>query len=158
MRRALGLGLALLMMASVPAMAKGKKKETLYKRLGGKKAITAVVDDFVGRCAKDDRISSFFAATAADQKRMDKFKQKLVVQICQVTGGPCKYKGKTMKVAHAGMGIQSEHFDALVEDLKATLTQFKVAEKDQNTIFKTLGKMKKDIVQPARNTASEGAK
>ena len=44
--------------------------DTLYKSLGGKKAITAVVDDFVGRVAADDRINSFFKATAADPARL----------------------------------------------------------------------------------------
>ena len=44
--------------------------DALYKSLGGKKAITAVVDDFVGRCASDTRINSFFKATAADPKRL----------------------------------------------------------------------------------------
>jgi hemoglobin len=34
---------------------------SLYERLGGKDAITAVVDDFVGRCAADARINGKFA-------------------------------------------------------------------------------------------------
>ena len=77
--------------------------DTLYKSLGGKKAITAVVDDFVGRVAADDRINGFFKATAADPARLAKFKKNLVDQICEAAGGPCKYKGKDMKTAHAGM-------------------------------------------------------
>ena len=155
MRRALGLGLAFVLLLSAhPSLAKGKKGN-LYKRLGEKKGITAVVDDFVGRCAKDDRISSFFAATAADPKRLDKFKGKLVVQICQVSGGKCKYKGKNMKAAHAGMGIQAEHFDAMVEDLTATMNQFNVKPADQKELIAKLAPMKRQIVEPVRNTASE---
>ena len=42
----------ILAVLSGPAWAKEK---TLYKRLGGKKAITAVVDEFVGRVAGDSR-------------------------------------------------------------------------------------------------------
>ena len=90
--------------------------DALYKSLGGKKAITAVVDDFVGRVAADNRINSFFKATAADPKRLAKFKKNLVDQICEAAGGPCKYKGKDMKTAHAGMGISGADFDALVQD------------------------------------------
>ena len=52
--------------------------DTLYKSLGGKKAITAVVDDFVGRVAADNRINSFFKATASDPKRLATFKKNLV--------------------------------------------------------------------------------
>ena len=76
------------------SQAKTANDEALYKSLGGKKAITAVVDDFVGRVAADNRINSFFKATAADPKRLSIFKKNLVDQICQAAGGPCKYKGK----------------------------------------------------------------
>ena len=62
--------------------------DTLYKSLGGKKAIVAVVDDFVGRVAADNRINGFFRATAADPKRLAKFKKNLVDQICEAAGGP----------------------------------------------------------------------
>src|SRR5437762_11789917 len=87
---------------------KPAKEKSLYDRLGGKKAITAVVDEFVGRVAADNRINTFFKATASDSKRLASFKSKLVDQICEASGGPCKYKGKDMKSAHMGMGIRSE--------------------------------------------------
>src|SRR5438552_18763782 len=95
----------------------GQKKASLYDNLGGKKAITAVVDEFVGRVAADNRINKYFKATASDPKRLAKFKMNLVDQICEVSGGPCKYKGKDMKTAHMGMGISASDFDALVQDL-----------------------------------------
>ncbi len=119
----------------------------LYKSLGGKQAITAVVDDFVGRVAADDRINSFFKATAADPKRLAKFKRNLVDQICEASGGPCKYKGKDMKTAHAGMGITSADFDALVQDLVASLDKFMVKDGDKQALLGVLGPMKKDIVE-----------
>ena len=120
--------------------------DALYKSLGGKKAIVAVVNDFVGRCAMDSRINSFFADTAKDPKRLAKFKNNLVDQICQAAGGPCKYKGKDMKTAHAGMGVSGADFDALVQDLVATLDKFKVKEADKNALLGVLGPMKSDIV------------
>jgi hemoglobin len=120
--------------------------DTLYRHLGGKPAITAVVDEFVARVAADQRINAFFAATAADPKRLASFKAKLVDQICEASGGPCKYKGKDMKTAHAGMGIQSSQFDALVEDLVAALDKFKVADADKQALLGVLGPMKPDIV------------
>jgi len=129
--------------AMAPAMF---ADDALYKSLGGKKAITAVVNDFVGRCASDSRINSFFKATAADPKRLAKFKGNLVDQICQAAGGPCKYKGKDMKTAHAGMGIASADFDALVEDLVASLDKLKVKPADKQALLGVLGPMKSDIV------------
>jgi hemoglobin len=121
--------------------------DALYKSLGGKKAIVAVVDDFVGRVAADTRINGFFKATASDPKRLASFKANLVDQICEASGGPCKYKGKDMKTAHAGMGVGSADFDALVGDLVAALDKFKVKEADKNALLGVLGPMKKDIVE-----------
>jgi hemoglobin len=143
------LALAVLLTGSVAGIARAQgmdAKKTLYDRLGGKAAIVAVVDDFVGRVAADKRINAFFAATAGDAKRLAGFKGRLVDQICEASGGPCKYTGKSMKAAHAGMGVKSSDFDALVEDLVGALDKFKVAAADKATLLGVLGPMKGDIV------------
>jgi hemoglobin len=143
--RILSSALVLLVVASgIFAAPAGK---TLYDRLGKKKGITAVVDDFVGRCAGDTRIAAFFKPDVADPARLKKFKDNLVAQICQASGGPCKYTGKDMKTAHAGMGISTADFNALVEDLVAALNKFKVADADQKALLGVLGPMKSDIVE-----------
>jgi hemoglobin len=134
------------LLAATGMSAVQAKAPSLYKNLGGKAAITAVVDEFVARVAADTRINAFFASTAADPKRLAGFKAKLVDQICQASGGPCKYKGKDMKQAHAGMGVQDSHFAALVEDLVGALDKFKVAEADKATLLGVLGPMQSDIV------------
>ena len=135
---------ALLASASFGAQKAGEK--SLYDRLGGKKAIAAVVDEFVGRVAADNRINSFFKATASDPKRLAAFKANLVDQICEASGGPCKYKGKDMKTAHAGMGITEADFNALVEDLTGALDKFKVGAMEKQQLLGALAPMKKDIV------------
>jgi hemoglobin len=142
LRYSLLLGLA----ALTAATALRAKETTLYQRLGGQPAITAVVDEFVARVAADKRINAFFAGTAADPQRLAAFKGKLVDQICEASGGPCKYTGKDMKTAHAGMGIREADFNALVEDLVGALDKFKVAAADKNTLLGVLGPMKADIV------------
>lgn len=132
-------------LASFTVMAQPSK--TLYERLGGKAAITAVVDEFVARVAADNRINGFFAGVASDPARLAAFKGKLVDQICQASGGPCKYMGKDMKSAHAGMGIREADFNALVEDLVGALDKFKVAPEDKQTLLGVLGPMKSQIVE-----------
>jgi hemoglobin len=118
-----------LMLVAVTTASLAKEK-TLYDRLGGKKAIVG-----------------FFKDTAGDPARLAAFKGKLVDQICEASGGPCKYTGKDMKTAHAGMGITEADFNALVEDLAGALDKFKVATEDKNTLLGVLGPMKKDIVE-----------
>ena len=114
---------------------------SLYDRLGGKTAITAVVDDFVGNVAADKRINARFAKT-----NIPHLKQMLVEQICQATGGPCTYTGKSMKDAHKGMKITEADFNALVDDLTRSLGKFKVGDREKTELLTALGSMKGDIV------------
>jgi len=116
-------------------------QKSLYERLGGKEAITAVVDDFVANVAADNRINGFFAKT-----NIPRLKANLVDQICQATGGPCTYTGRDMKTAHKGMGITDANFNALVEDLQKSLNKFKVPEKEQGELLGILGSLKPQIV------------
>jgi hemoglobin len=127
--------------AATNALAQGKKK-SLYDRLGGKTAITAVVDEFVSNVGADARINKFFANTDLNHLKME-----LVNQICEASGGPCKYTGKSMKEAHKGMGISDADFGALVEDLVKALDKFKVGKTEQDELLGVLGPMKGDIVE-----------
>jgi hemoglobin len=138
---------ALLLATLTTATLGFAQDKSLYDRLGGKAAITAVVDEFVGRVAADNRINAFFKQTASDPARLAAFKGKLVDQICQAAGGPCKYTGKDMKTAHAGMGIAEADFNALVEDLVGALDKFKVGAKEKDQLLGVLGPMKADIVE-----------
>ena len=126
---------------TAPTAASAPQK-SLYDRLGGKTAITAVVNDFVGRVATDNRINGKFATA-----NIPRLKSMLVEQICQASGGPCTYTGRDMKTTHAGMGVSSSDFEALVGDLVATLNKFKVPEREKNELFSALGAMKGDIVE-----------
>jgi hemoglobin len=119
----------------------GAQTRTLYDRLGGYPAISAVVDDFVKNVAADKRINKFFA-----HANIGRLKARLVEQICQGSGGPCIYTGRDMRSAHAGMGIQGRHFNALVQDLGKSLNKFRVPAREQKELVAILAPMKKDIV------------
>ena len=115
---------------------------SLHERLGGLDAITAVVDSFVGRCAADGRISAKFART--DVPRL---KKMLIDQVCEASGGPCTYTGRGMKEAHNGMEVTAGEFDALVEDLVATLDGVNVPEAERSELLGLLGPMRGEIVE-----------
>src|SRR5918999_4203981 len=114
----------------------------LYERLGGLEAIRAVVDSFVARCASDNRINAKFA-----RSDVPRLKKMLVDQVCEATGGPCTYTGRDMRETHDGMGVTAGEFDALVEDLVATLDEFNVPKPDQDELLGLLGPMRGDIVE-----------
>jgi hemoglobin len=115
---------------------------SLYERLGGINAITAVVENFRDRVAGDNRINQKFAKTD-----LGRLRKMLIDQVCEAAGGPCRYTGRSMKAAHAGMKVTSGEFDALVQDLVATLNHFKVGKKEQNEVLAVLGPLKTDIVE-----------
>jgi hemoglobin len=115
---------------------------SLYERLGGLDAITAVVDSFVARCAGDERINGKFA-----RSDVPRLKKMLVDQVCEATGGPCTYTGRGMRETHDGMGVTAGEFDALVEDLVATLDEFDVPKAEQDELLALLGPMRDEIVE-----------
>jgi hemoglobin len=117
-------------------------QSSLFDRLGGKDAIVAVVDDFVGTCANDSRINAKFA-----KSDVPRLKAMLVDQVCEATGGPCTYSGRDMAETHKGMGVTSGEFDARVEDLVSTLDRFSVPAAEQGELLGLLGPMKPDIVE-----------
>jgi hemoglobin len=115
---------------------------TLYERLGGAAAITAVIDDFVARCAGDSRINPKFARTD-----VGRLKAMLVEQVSSATGGKVQYTGRSMSETHRGMGVTAGEFDALVEDLVATLNKFDVPEQGRTELLAILGPLRGDIVE-----------
>jgi hemoglobin len=120
---------------------------TLYERLGGMPAIQAVVDDFVGRVVADDRVNKWFAHAAGDPAEAAQYKLKLGDFICQIAGGPCHYTGADLGTAHRGRGITSKAFDAVVEDLTATLEKLHVPEREKAQLLGMLAPMKPMVVQ-----------
>ena len=142
MRRGIFAVVALSVLLLAAAGAETSKGKSLYERLGGKDGITTVVDAFVAKVGADKRINGYFASTD-----LTKLKMHMVNQICEATGGPCKYQGRTMKQTHAGMGVTDAAFGALVEDLVATLDQHKVGKAEKDELLGILGPMKGDIVE-----------
>lgn len=132
--------------ASAPATKPDAPASTksLFDRLGGLPAITAVVDELVTLTTTDRRIKDrFFNADPVSLKK------ELVDFVCVATGGPCKYTGKDMVTVHSGMELVEEEFDALVEDLVAALDKFEVPEKEKGELLGALGPLKPQIVTPA---------
>lgn len=115
---------------------------SLYERLGGIDAITAVVRAFEDRAAKDDRIKEKFART-----NLDRLTKEFVDQVCQDTGGPCTYTGLNMRQAHTNMRVTSGEFDAFMEDLVATLNDFNVGKAEQDELLNDPRPMRAEIVE-----------
>lgn len=138
---AFGAALALTSCAGAKPAPPTQSNASLYDRLGGLPAITAVIDQFLGNVVADERINARFAAANVPDLR-----QKLIDMVCQVTGGPCTYKGRGMKAAHQGMNIKDAEFDALAGDLQAALDKFKVPAREEQELMGAIGSLRPQIV------------
>jgi len=98
----------------------------LYEEIGGAGAVDAAVDIFYRKVLKDDRINRFF--TGVDMARQAA-KQKAFLTLA--FGGPNHYTGLDMRKGHAHLvskGLNDTHFDAVIENLAATLKELKVPD------------------------------
>jgi hemoglobin len=125
----------------------GQNTKTLYERLGGMPAINAVSSGLVDRILADRRVNSWFGHAAASPENTAAYKASLAAFVCQSTGGPCKYAGPDMVTAHKGRRVTSDAFDAVVQDLVATLDELKVPAAEKAALLDILGPLKSSIVQ-----------
>jgi hemoglobin len=122
----------------VPVACAADYAKSLYERLGGKPTIQAVASDLVDRILADRRVNGSLAHAAASSQNTDAYKAKLVDFLCQSMGGPCQYTGR---------GVTSDAFNAVVEDLVATLDKFKVPQKEKADVLNFVAGLKSSIVQ-----------
>ncbi|MEW6323085.1 MAG: group 1 truncated hemoglobin [Acidobacteriota bacterium] len=143
-RRAI-LCAACCLLVSVAVSAQAPAGPSLYKRLGGYDAIAAVTDDFIVRLAGDATLTRFFSGHSTDSQQ--RLRQHVIDLLCEATGGPCVYKGRTMKTSHAGLGITEADWNRSVEHLVATLARFKVPGKEKDELLAIASTLKQDIVE-----------
>jgi len=125
--------------------ARTYSQESLYKRLGGYDAIAAVTDDFIGRLATNKDLSRFFVGLSDDSKT--KVRQHVVDFLCNKSGGPCAYIGRTMKDAHKGLKITENDWTIAAGLLGETFKKFNVPKKETDEVFAFVSSLKNDIVE-----------
>ena len=116
--------------------------DDLYVAFGGKSGLSALMDDFVTRLVADPRTRPFFANTD-----LNNLKVLLTEQLCELSGGPCRYDGRDMRSAHEGMGVAKSHFNALVEVLQQAMEAKKIPFTVQNRMLALLAPMHRDIIE-----------
>jgi hemoglobin len=135
----------LLLISAAPLQDK-----TLYERLGGVRTIAVMVDEVVDASYKNETILSNPKVKELFEKSppaVQKFQVTLF--ICEVTGGPYKYSGRSMEEAHKGLGITQEQFGALGGTVKAVMDKNKIPEDVQKEFTDLLGKYQGVVVEVA---------
>jgi len=119
----------------------------LYERLGGAYSIATVVDDFIERLLVNDILNAN-PAIAEARSRVPKagLKYRVTALVCEVTGGPEKYAGRSMKEAHHHLNITEKEWQAMAADFKKSLDKFAVPDTEQKELFAIVESTKSDIV------------
>ncbi|KTG30896.1 group I truncated hemoglobin [Haloferax profundi] len=115
--------------------------KTLYERLGGKEAISAVVDEFYDRMLADDDLAHYFEDTDMQAQRAHQTQF-----ISSVAGGPVEYSGADMEEAHAHLGLSHEDFAATATHLQNALEEFDVPEDEIDEVLGAVASLEDDIV------------
>lgn len=120
-------------------------KKSLYERLGGYDAITAVANDLLPRLQADPQLGRFWAHRGADGVAREK--QLLIDYLCANAGGPMYYTGRDMKLTHRGMRINEGDWEVFLGHAAATLKKFNVPEAEQRDVVSFVLSLKGDIVE-----------
>lgn len=108
----------------------GTADDSLYRGLGGTPGITRIIEGMLLNAARDPRIVQHFRNIDPERLR-----NKLVEQLCVDTGGPCTYTGDSLAEAHKGLNLQPAEFNALVEDLIASMNSQGVTASVQSRVL-----------------------
>ncbi|MCI0443380.1 group 1 truncated hemoglobin [bacterium] len=119
--------------------------KTLYERLGGYDAITAVASDLLVRLQADSQLARYWLHRGEDGLKREK--QLLIDFLCSCAGGPLYYTGRDMKITHKGMRISESDWSAFLGHLNATLTAFEVPQNERDEVVAFVQSTKSDIVE-----------
>jgi hemoglobin len=119
--------------------------ETLYKRLGGYAAISAVVDDLAERLANNEQLGRFYAHRGVDGVAREI--QLTKDFITTTTGGPLYYTGRNMKLAHTGMRLSTSDWKIFMSLLNKTLNKFKVPTQEKQEVIALIDTLSSVIVE-----------
>jgi hemoglobin len=131
--------LALIFMSLVACS--NTSNDSLYRQLGGQVKVEQVVDNFIREIEFDVAIFAYFK-----DSDVERFHEKLVEHLCQLTGGPCEYSGDTMEQVHGGMNISEADFNRGVDLFINAMTKADIPHPQQNKVLAILAKTRKDIL------------
>ena len=119
--------------------------KTLYERLGGYDAITAVANDLLPRLNADPQLGRFWAHRGEDGVKREK--QLLIDFLCASMGGPMYYRGRDMVLTHRGMRISENDWNVFLGHAAATLAKSQVPEAEQREVVAFVQSLMKEIVE-----------
>lgn len=131
-------------------------EQTVFDAIGGSKAIELAVDVFYMKVLADQRVQSFFEGINMDRQR-----RMQVHFLTFALGGPYKYNGRAMRLAHRRLverqGLNDSHFDVILELLSGTLRELAVDERYIEQVAAKCESIRDDVLcrEPAKTMEVE---
>lgn len=120
---------------------------SLYERLGGVYSIATVVDDLIDRVMIDPRLNANALVDEAHHRvSAAGFKYLVTEMVCEASGGPQKYTGRTMRDSHQALMITAGEWQAFLDDFQQTLDKFGVPQAEQAELKAIVDSTRADIV------------
>jgi len=119
--------------------------DSLYARLGGYDAISAVTDNLLPRLMNDPQLGRFWAHRGEDGLKREK--QLLVDFLCASAGGPMYYTGRDMSTSHKGMKISASDWETFIGHIQACLDSFQVPDQERGEVLAFIDSTRADIVE-----------
>ena len=120
-------------------------EKSLYERLGGYDALSAVANDLLPRLQADSQLARFWNHRGDDG--VEREKQLLIDFLSSNAGGPVYYTGRDMKTSHKGMRIAESDWSAFLGHLEATLDAFQVPQPEREQVVAFIQTTRADIVE-----------
>jgi hemoglobin len=130
------------LMAVAGCASTPSRDDSLYRALGQRSGIEALVETLLFRVSDDPRIAHHFADVDIIH-----LNDRLVEFLCVQSGGPCTYAGKPMAEAHKHVTVGEADFNALVEDLMWAMDERELPRTTQNRLLRVLATMQADVVR-----------
>lgn len=116
---------------------------SLYDRLGRFDGITKIVHDVMDAHLANPMIAPRFQAT----KDLDHAKQMAVEFFCAGCGGPERYTGRDLLVAHKGMNINEQEYMAAMDDILYSLKKNDIDDATRGEVTSILYSLKDNIIR-----------
>ena len=139
--------------AEDPATPEGTPEQTLYDRLGGIFAISAVVNRFSDAIITNPKLNvnpalrAWNETEAAD--RLPGLKVMRTVWVAALTGGPFVYTGLPLHEAHTRFHLTSDEFDEVGAEIVRALDYYGVPEQEKQQLVDAYMVSKPDVVSSA---------
>ena len=127
----------------------GVAGQSLYLRLGSREGIYKLMSASIDSLHNHEQLNRQNPKLAAAKNTTNPadLKQKVTDFICRLSGGPCAYKGRPMKAAHAHLDITEADWRIFIDDTVRVLTEFGVPTLDQQELLALMAPMKAEILK-----------